>query len=371
PVNKPNPCPVPPASEYTSSFRADDNYPDGGGLDQISIFLAGKLFDNVGAFIQMTYDPNAHVWGWDNTDIRYARTGTLFGKSATYGLSLNNNPTIQDPWATTPAWGYPAFDSAVMPQFGFPATLLQGTLAQQVLGLTAYANFDNGLYAEFGGYKGLSQDMLAGLGAGGSGFNVNGIAPYLRVAHTQDVGGGTLMVGGLAMLANLEPNYTGTYGKDRYFDLMLDSQYDYQGSNYGLTFKARDIMEWQHLASSKAQANSSNLSDRLNALDLSVTYYKPKWALIGAYSNVTGTSDAGLYGANSTANSPDSSSISIEVNYSPWMDGSPFSYKDMNFKFGAKYTHFLKLYGGTSNFDGNRHNASDNDYVFLYTLFAF
>ncbi|MDA3876718.1 MAG: hypothetical protein PF483_06485, partial [Halothiobacillus sp.] len=133
----------------------------------------------------------------------------------------------------------------------------------------------------------------------------------------------------------------------------------------------RDIMEWQHLTASHASGDSTNVKNRLNSLDLSLTYYKPKWSVIGAYSNVTGTSDAALYGANSAANSPNGSSVSIEANYSPWMGGSPFSYKDTNLKFGVKYTHFLKLYGGTSNFDGKGHNATDNDYVFLYTLFAF
>jgi hypothetical protein len=54
-----------------------------------------------------------------------------------YGTSLNNNPTVNDVWNSTPAWGYPYVASQVAPT---PAatTLVEGPLAQQVLGLNPY-----------------------------------------------------------------------------------------------------------------------------------------------------------------------------------------------------------------------------------------
>ena len=341
-------------------------------LDQVSLLYAGKITGDLGAFAQFTYDPNAHAWSWDNLDLRLAKQGKLFGQDASYGLSLNNNPTVQDPWATSPAWGYPAFDSAVAPQFGPPGTMLQGLLAQQVLGLTGYSMFANGLYTEFGAYTGLSQSALTHLGAGGSGFDVKGLAPYARVTYTEKLSKkSSLMFGAIAMLGNLKPSDPTQIGNDRYLDFGLDSQWDYSGDGYGLMLKARDLMEWQRSTGAAPFSGAANGSNHLNALDLSVTYYKPKWALVGAFSNVTGSQDAGLYGGSSAINSPNSRSVSLEADYSPWMDGGPAWDPKGNVKFGVKYTHYLELYGGTSNFDGAGHNAADNDTIFVYTVIAF
>src|ERR1700758_909134 len=64
-----------------------------------SLFLAGAWAEHVGSFVQVTYDAQADHFSWDNTDIRYANTnGRLFDKPLTYGLTLNNNPTVEDLW---------------------------------------------------------------------------------------------------------------------------------------------------------------------------------------------------------------------------------------------------------------------------------
>src|SRR6202047_615138 len=68
---------------------------------QASIFYAGKIADNLGAFVQLTYDGVGDSFGFDNTDIRYARHFSFGGSNdnshdVIVGLSLNNNPTVQD-----------------------------------------------------------------------------------------------------------------------------------------------------------------------------------------------------------------------------------------------------------------------------------
>ena len=75
-------------------------------IDQISLFYGGKITDNAGAFIQVTYDGIAKQLTWDNADIRYARTVQLDGKPLILGATLNNNPTVQDPWNSTPGSGF-------------------------------------------------------------------------------------------------------------------------------------------------------------------------------------------------------------------------------------------------------------------------
>ena len=80
---------------------------------QASFFYAGKIADNLGAFVQLTYDGVGDSFGFDNADIRYARHYSLDGlpesdtHSLVVGVTLNNSPTVQDVWNTTAAWGFP------------------------------------------------------------------------------------------------------------------------------------------------------------------------------------------------------------------------------------------------------------------------
>ena len=75
----------------------------------LSFFWGGAITDHIGAFAQLTYggppaasgiggDPFVHAWGWDNTDVRYADSTSIGKMSITYGITANNNPTVQDPW---------------------------------------------------------------------------------------------------------------------------------------------------------------------------------------------------------------------------------------------------------------------------------
>ena len=78
-----------------------------------SVFLGGKITDNIGAFIQWTYDNFAvqnadggysgHS-STDNVDIRYADRFIDTNRDLIFGVSLNNNPSVSDPWNTAAAW---------------------------------------------------------------------------------------------------------------------------------------------------------------------------------------------------------------------------------------------------------------------------
>src|ERR1039457_3977587 len=81
----------------------------------ISLFLSGAWTSNIGSFLQVTYDTQNDHFTSDNTDIRYANTRKLGGKELVYGLDLNNNPTVEDLWNSTPAWGFPWIASDFAP----------------------------------------------------------------------------------------------------------------------------------------------------------------------------------------------------------------------------------------------------------------
>ena len=78
-----------------------------------SLFLGGKITDNLGAFAQITYDPYATQTddgrfhghsNADNIDLRYADRVIDLQRDLIFGVSLNNNPSISDPWNTAAAW---------------------------------------------------------------------------------------------------------------------------------------------------------------------------------------------------------------------------------------------------------------------------
>ncbi len=72
-----------------------------------SIFLAGEMAHHLGGMVQATYSHQSDHFSLDNTDIRYADHTTLGSKDLLYGLTLNNGPTVEDVWNSTPSWGLP------------------------------------------------------------------------------------------------------------------------------------------------------------------------------------------------------------------------------------------------------------------------
>ena len=73
----------------------------------LAVYYGGRIFDKLGAFIQYTYDGAENSFMLDMTDIRYANNTSLFGKNLIYGVVVNNSPTLQDVWNSTPSFASP------------------------------------------------------------------------------------------------------------------------------------------------------------------------------------------------------------------------------------------------------------------------
>jgi hypothetical protein len=178
----------------TAPFAQKDNTV----ISPFSTFWGGAITDNVGAFAQVTYnapppggfsDPFGHTWTWDNTDVRLADSKSIGALDVLYGLTANNNPTVQDVWNTTPAWSFPYAASTVGPT---PAakTIIEGAFAARVGGVGAYLFVNDMLYLEGSGYRTL--DFRAQNALGTDPFGAPGLfdrtAPYWRVAFEPPVG---------------------------------------------------------------------------------------------------------------------------------------------------------------------------------------
>ena len=349
---------------------------------QLSLFYAGKIAPNFGGFIQITYANDSGTLGIDNTDLRFANTTLLAdNKPFTYGLSLNNNPTVQDLWNSTPAWGYPyaATNAAVSPLAG---TAIDGAFAQDVAGLTAYLYWNESLYAEVGGYRSAKQGQLNELtgGAGpldGTASNVmSGVAPYWRLAYEYNWSRHSIELGAYGAEFRLYPGAGAPLSGplNRFKDVAEDLQYQFVSDDHQVTFAGTHIHESMTLDASFANGGSANPKDNLSTTRVWADYYyRRKIGATVAYFSTTGSSDGALYpptagepGGNpgvvvSANGSPDTRGWMGEINYVPWL----------NVKISAQYTAYSKFNGAGTNYDGLGRSASDNNTVYLLLWFAY
>ena len=346
-------------------------------FDQGSLFVAGGIGQHVGGFAQFTYDGIAHQFHWDNLDLRLVNKGQVFGADATYGLTLNNNPTVQDPWNTTPAWGFPYTASALAPAPG-AAPLIDGGLAQNVMGLSAYGWFDHKIYLEAGGYSTMSAGSLNWLGIDPSSpGNLSGIAPYTRAGLQMPLAGGTGHVGAFGLWAKINPGRdTSTGLTDHYADVGLDASWqkaltsgDVIAAQLRYTHEASRLQASCALGAIGDGSSIDCANTHLNEWRGDVTYswHNKIGATLGAFTTY-GSSNANLY---APTNKPNSDGLTAQLDYTPWGAGNSPLGPRVNMRLGVQYTAYGKFNGAKNNYDGNGGNASDNNTLRLFSWLAF
>jgi hypothetical protein len=231
-------------------------------MQQISLFTGGRISDNLGAFVQGTYDGVSHRFGWDNTDVRYARSVTVGGHTLLWGITANNNPTVQDVWNTIPAWSFPFISSQLAP-LPTATPFINQVYAQQVAGLSAYLFIDDIFYFEAGGYRPLSTNTELALGIGTSGQNpISGTAPYWRVAAEKNIGDHSWEVGTFGLASRVSPLGLTQAGTDSFADIGVDTQYQYLGDPHAVTFRGAWIHENHNTSASQLLGLADNSNDQ-------------------------------------------------------------------------------------------------------------
>ena len=345
---------------------------------QASFFYAGKIADNLGAFMQLTYDGAEDHFGFDNTDVRYARYLSLEGDegggasqdaapskhSLLFGVTLNNNPTVQDPWNTTAAWGFPYSGSSVAPTPNASTKIDSGAagIGQNAAGIGAYVWLDHAFYAELSAYSAAKTGGAHPLDSTQAAV-LKGLAPYWRFGYEHRWDRHSLFLGTYGIEAGIHPgNGLALSGPvDRYTDTAADVQYQFIGDQHLLTVLASYIHENQRLNSSVANGLASNTSDSLGTTKATVEYSYQRMigGALGVFST-TGSSDALLYptvgGVAGNANgSPANRGFIAEVNYLPWL----------NTKLQLQYVGYSKFNGAATNYSGIERNASGNNTLYL------
>ncbi len=324
---------------------------------QFSLFYSGLIASRIGAFVQITYDQQGGTFGIDNVDIRYARTANLASRDFVYGFTLNNNPTVQDVWNSTPAWGYPYASTPVAPSPS-ASTMLEGGLAQQVAGIGAYGFFNNMIYGEFSAYRSAQQGAPDPPGSQ-SGMIIKGITPYWRLALQHQWAKNYLELGTYGLSANLYPE--GISGlTDRYTDIGLDLQFEHALSNGNITLHSSWINEMQKLNSSYQSGNVQNNTYNLQSFKVDGNIFLKKgYGFTLGYFMTKGNEDLTLYSPapveGSRSGKPNSDGFIINLSCLPWY----------NTQFAVQYTIYNKFNGTGNNYDGFARNASDNNSVYL------
>ena len=325
---------------------------------QLSIFLAGAFASHFGGLAQLTYTHANDHFGMDNTDLRYANQGTLGGRDWHYGVTLNNNPTVEDIWNSTPVWGFPWISSSSGVS-AVASPLITGKLGQDVAGIGAYSMWNNHLYTDISLYRSEHAGAATPIAGVGSPYNIGGVAPYWRAAWQQTLGDNYLMVGTYGIAVNSYPGGT-TGPQDHYLDPSFDFQYEHPFGPNLLEVHGTVIHESSKLDATNAAGGSTNLRNHLNTVRLDTTYHwTNKYTATGAFFTTSGGMDPLLYApaavTGSFNGSPNTTGYIAQVAY--W----PVQNIDLN----LAYTGYTKFNGARTNYDGANRDAPDNNTLYM------
>jgi hypothetical protein len=335
---------------------------------QASLFLAGALTSHLGSFTQLTYSAQGDHFSWDNTDIRYSNHLKVSGKPLVYGLTFNNNPTVEDLWNDTPAWGLPYVSSDAAPTPA-AAALIDGTLAQDVAGVGAYAMWNNHLYVAGTMYRSSHLGAPQPNTGAGEAFNIEGLAPYWRVAWQQNLSENNyLEFGTYGIHAHSTPGAV-TGPTDSYTDAALDFQYERKIPRWKhdlFTVHATLIHENSALNATFDASGAEFPHHELNTARADAVYhFGNKYSATLGWFNTTGTTDRLLLPpapvSGSASGDPHSSGYIANLSWWPIQ----------NVDVGLQYTGYTRFNGAATNYDGSARNAAGNNALYGVLWFIF
>lgn len=335
---------------------------DNAAVDQVSLFYAGRITSSVGTFFQVTYDGVRRQSSLDNVDIRHSREAELLGTQVVFGLTVNNNPTVQDLWNSTPVWGFP-YDHSPLARTPSAAALVDGRLAQRVVGFGAYALWDDWLYMEVTAYQGLGRGIrnLTGITPVDGVDTTEGLIPYWRLAVQQEFGRHYVQVGTFGLRGSVYPGGDRSAGRaDTLTDVGFDANWQWVqdpsriASNLVSTHLTY-IREQASLGAIRVLAGTRR-ADALDTFraDASYSLAATVTPTIQYFQN-HGTPDAQYWGT--ASDRPDSAGVIAEIAYVPF--GKPDSpFKTFNIRLAAQYVMYTRL-------DGEALHASSSNALYL------
>jgi hypothetical protein len=309
---------------FSSTVVATAEDGDDVAVQEVSVYLAGQLYCNLGSFVEASWDKNTDRFSLSDTDIRYAREFKFEGNDLLFGLTLNNGPTSHNVWKTSPMSSLPfssqyvnnaanggtnAATTGTTAQTGplLDTALAEGTIEgafqDRVIGLGVYGFLNDRIFGEIAAYTSIDQDIASALGVAPSpSGTIDSVAAYWRVAGEYTLGKQTFMLGTFGMIMDVERNNL----VNHVTDIGLDAMYQYTANDHRLTLKGRLSTE------------DSSLNPTSTSVKLSGTYvYDRQWSFQAGYYTSFGDSNqaaaatpvvaasAATTGTNNTANVDD------------------------------------------------------------------
>jgi len=368
---------------HTKKDQSEDAGPhqstnDNAVMQEASVFLAGGLTEHLGTFIQGTYSGIEDKFALDNADIRYAQTFQLGGKDTLLGITFNNNPSLTDPFNNLPAWRFPYMASELVPG-PIASPIIDGGLEQQVGGISVYGLWNDSVYAELGGYKTFSRNLLERLNVIGkedSLDTISGVSPYWRLGYLKDMHSQAWQVGVFGFHPHLDPD--GASGPtNKYSDWGVDASYQFLGTRKHIfTLNTAYVYEDRNLAGSYAAGDARNKTGYVNRFDLSGSYYyNQTWGLTLGVFNIEGNKDTLLYAPEADTGSlkgnPGTAGYILQADWTPLGKEDSWGSTWANLRLGLQYTGYSKFNGSSNNYDGFGRSASDNNTLFGFIWVAF
>lgn len=316
---------------------------------QLSLFIAGQVAPHFGTFIQMTYD--GHVFGMDNVDIRYSNKWKIFSKNLVYGLTLNNNPTVQDGWNSSSSWKFPSAgsDAARLPA----KSAIVENLGARVAGAGLYTLFNDLIFGEVTLYRSAQQGIYNPANSK-SVMVISDIGKYARLAVQHKWTNNYAELGAFGFETGIYPlGVSGTINK--FTDIGINCHYERTFRIGTATLHSSYIRETEDRQTSFTGRTNINFDSF--KIDGNF-YFKNILGATAGYFASLGSKDSNVV---SWSNKPDTSGYMAQLEYLPWF----------NTKIALQYISFTQFNGTMYNYDNKGRNASDNNTLYLVVWLNF
>jgi len=340
-------------------------------MQDFSLFLAGKLAEYVGSYSRVAYSGIDHRARLDTLDMR----GAFNWGGATFGFSLNNDPTVADPMNSTPFWRFPYVSPALGGAGPGALPISERGLNGSVWGTTLYGATEDGLYGQVGFYRTFSDSMQDNLNVEAD-RKITNFGNIWHVAYLKDLGTQAFSFGVSGLGVDLH-NESGSEDSDNYTDAIIDANYQYLGDReHILTLDFSYTKEKQNLQETYYRGGSDQEDLYLKLTKMTASYYyQQTYGFTAQMFNLSGTADAQLYApADETGDplnegKPDSKGYILQADWTPL--GKSSVKAGANVRVGLQYLAYSKINGATQNYDGAGRDASDDNTLSLFAWGAF